>query len=299
MYDKLEYLLALDREKHFGRAAQACGVSQPNLSAALKQLELQFGVVLVERGSRFMGFTPEGERILIWARSIVSEVRAMNAEVELMKHGNEGLLRIASIPTALPILSLLTKAYWSRHAGVQVSISACSSSEILDRIENIEADIGITYFDQESLRRNAEVPLYHEHYCLIISRSSPLAERPTVTWEEVAALQLCLPSSDTQNRRIYDRIFREVGATVRPLLEANDFVVRLSHLRTGGLATVMPRMKARDMPIPEEVAVIPIVAPEASTLVGMIYPKRDPMPPLVAAFITEARQIVPTLTALA
>lgn len=299
MYEKLEYLLALDREKHFGRAAQACGVSQPNLSAALKHLELQFGVVLVERGTRFMGFTPEGERILIWARSIVSEVRAMNAEVELMKHGNEGHLRIASIPTALPIISLLTKAYWSHHPGVQVSIAACSSDNVLDRIENIEADIGITYFDQESLRRNAEIPLYHEHYCLIVSRTSPLATRATVTWEEVAALPLCLPAPDTQNRRIYDRIFKEVGATVRPLLESNDFAVRLSHLRSGGLATVMPRMKARDLPLPEGAAIVPIVATEASTLVGMIYPKRDPMPPLVAAFISEARQVVPTLTAMA
>lgn len=299
MYEKLEYLLALDREKHFGRAAQVCGVSQPNLSAAIKQLELQFGVVLVERGTRFMGFTAEGERILTWARSIVGEVRAMNAEIELMKHGNEGHLRIASIPTALPIISLLTSAYWTRHAGVQVSISACSSAEILERIENIEADIGITYFDQESLRRNAEVPLYHEHYCLIVSRESPLAARPTVTWEEVAALPLCLPSAATQNRRIYDRIFREVGVTVRPLLESDDFVVRISHLRSGGLATIMPRMKTRDLSMPEELAVIPIVAPEASTLVGLIYPKRDPMPPLVAAFINEIRQVVPTLTALA
>ena len=70
MYEKFEYLLALDREKHFGRAAQACGVSQPNLSAAIKQLELHLGVILVDRGARFIGFTPEGLRILEWARSI-------------------------------------------------------------------------------------------------------------------------------------------------------------------------------------------------------------------------------------
>ena len=91
MYDKFEYLLALEKEKHFGRAAQVCGVSQPNLSAALKQLELQFGVMLVDRGARFMGFTPEGLRILDWARCIVGEFRAMNAEIELMKQfGAEG-----------------------------------------------------------------------------------------------------------------------------------------------------------------------------------------------------------------
>ena len=79
MIDKLEFLLALAREKHFGRAAEACGVTQPTLSAGVKQLEEQLGVLLVNRGSRFQGFTPEGERVLEWARRIVGDTRAMRA----------------------------------------------------------------------------------------------------------------------------------------------------------------------------------------------------------------------------
>ena len=63
MLDKLEYLMALSRERHFGRAAETCGVTQPTLSAGIKQLEEQLGVLLVQRGSRFIGFTPEGELI--------------------------------------------------------------------------------------------------------------------------------------------------------------------------------------------------------------------------------------------
>ena len=59
MIDKLEYLLALSREHHFGRAAEACGVTQPTLSAGLKQLEELLGALLVQRGARFIGFTPE------------------------------------------------------------------------------------------------------------------------------------------------------------------------------------------------------------------------------------------------
>ncbi|KIZ43164.1 MULTISPECIES: LysR family transcriptional regulator [Rhodopseudomonas] len=298
MYEKFEYLLALEREKHFGRAAQVCGVSQPNLSAALKQLELQFGVMLVDRGARFMGFTPEGLRILDWARSIVGEFRAMEAEIELMKLGNAGHLRIAAIPTALPILSLLTNAYWARHPGVHVSISSCTSAEVLSRLDNLEADIGITYFDLESVGRNAELPLYHERYCLIAARDMAMMDRPTVTWEEVAKMPLCLPLADTQNRRIYDRIFKEIGVTVQPALESNDYTVRISHLRGGRLATVMPRIMAGDWAMPAELVAVPIVAPETSTLIGLIYPKRDPMPPLTVAMISEARQLVPVLTAM-
>jgi DNA-binding transcriptional LysR family regulator len=78
MLDKLEFLLALAREKHFGRAAETCGVTQPTLSAGIRQLEESFGVLLVNRGSRFQNFTPEGERALDWARRIVGDARAMH-----------------------------------------------------------------------------------------------------------------------------------------------------------------------------------------------------------------------------
>src|SRR5215475_13239263 len=74
--DKLEYLLALARERHFGRAADACGVSQPTLSFGVKQLEAALGTQLVQRGSRFISLTPEGERTLDWARRIVGDARA-------------------------------------------------------------------------------------------------------------------------------------------------------------------------------------------------------------------------------
>ena len=70
MIEKLELLLALAKERHFGRAAEACGVTQPTMSTSLKQLEEILGVMLVQRGSRFQGFTPEGERTLDWARRL-------------------------------------------------------------------------------------------------------------------------------------------------------------------------------------------------------------------------------------
>jgi anaerobic selenocysteine-containing dehydrogenase len=68
--DKLEFLLAPARERHVGRAAEICGVTQPSLSAGIQHLEDSLGVLLVQRGSRFLGFTVEGERVLGRARSV-------------------------------------------------------------------------------------------------------------------------------------------------------------------------------------------------------------------------------------
>jgi DNA-binding transcriptional LysR family regulator len=84
LIDKLELLLALAKERHFERAAEACGVTQPTMSTSLKQLEEILGVMLVQRGSRFQGFTPEGERALDWARRIVGDARAMRQEINAL-----------------------------------------------------------------------------------------------------------------------------------------------------------------------------------------------------------------------
>lgn len=81
MIDKLEYLIVLAQEQHFGRAAEACGVTRPTFLAGIKQLEHTLGVLLVHRGSRFHSFTPKGESVLEWARRIVGDSRAMQQEV--------------------------------------------------------------------------------------------------------------------------------------------------------------------------------------------------------------------------
>ena len=127
MIDKLEFLLALARERHFGRAAEACDVTQPTLSAGVKQIEEQMGVLLVNRGSRFQSFTPEGEKVLEWARRIVGDTRAMRAEVNALRHGLTGRLRIAAIPTALAMIASLTTPFRQRHPNVRFTIQSRTS----------------------------------------------------------------------------------------------------------------------------------------------------------------------------
>ena len=143
MIDKLEFIIALSRERHFGHAAEACGVSQPTFSAGIKQLEDMLGVLLVERGSRFRGFTPEGERVLDWARRIVGDTRAMRQEIDALKHGLAGHIRIAAIPTALAMVSLITTPYRAQHPDVSFTIWSRNSIEVLGMLENLEIDAGL------------------------------------------------------------------------------------------------------------------------------------------------------------
>lgn len=289
MIDKLEFFIALARERHFGRAAEACGISQPSLSAAIRQLEEQLGVVLVSRGARFQGLTAEGQRVLEWARRIVADARTMREEMRAARRGLSGHLRIAVIPTALAMVHELTEPFLASHAGVSFEISSCSSLEVLGRIENIEADAGITYIDDEPLGRVTRVPLYAERYHLVTAAGGEIAQRESVTWQEVAKLPLCLLTADMQNRRIINRHLAAAGATVRPQLESNSMIVLLSHIRTGKWSGIMPRNTAEAFGFADAVRLVPLVEPSAAHLVGLIATHREPHTPLVSALLHEAR----------
>jgi DNA-binding transcriptional LysR family regulator len=297
LLDKLEFLLALARERHFGRAAEACGVTQPTLSAGLKQLEESLGLLLVTRGSRFQNLTPEGERVLEWAKRIVGDYRVMRQEARALKQGHlVGHISLAAIPTALAMVSALTTPYRERHPDVRFTVRSCTSIEVLTALDNLEVDAGISYLDNEPIGRLRAIPLYREQYRLLIAADSPLGNRKEVTWAEVGKVPLCLLTPDMQNRRIINQLLRQAGIDdPAPTLESNSMIVLFSHVKTGRWASVMPALLAETLGLGGAVQAIPIVEPVVEHTIGLLVPNRDPMAPTTAALVTEAQRVAPLL----
>jgi DNA-binding transcriptional LysR family regulator len=291
MIEKLEYLLALAQEKHFGRAADACGVSQPSLSLGLKQLEEALGVMLVHRGSRFISLTAEGERTLEWARRIVADSRAMRQDIKELRHDLTGRLRIAVIPAALPMIAAVTQGLFKSHPEVDFTILSRPSNEIVSLLENLDIDAALTYLDVEPLPRVTTIPIYREHYQLFIAKDSAFKRSDSVTWAEVAKLPLCLLTRDTQNRRIIEDLLRDGGSAPRVSLESNSMTVLFAHVRTGSWASVMPEKVAQAMGMAQEFNAIPIVKPEVVHTIGLAMPLREPTTALIAALAAEARRV--------
>jgi DNA-binding transcriptional LysR family regulator len=289
--DKLEYLLALAREQHFGRAAEACGVTQPTFSAGIKQLEETLGVLLVRRGARFHSFTPEGERTLDWARRIVGDARAMRQEIRALKSGLVGHVKIAAVPTALAMVASLTTPYRARHPGVSFTVLSRTSVEILAQLENIEIDAGLTYLDNEPVGRVRALPLYREHYRLVTAADGALGDRTQVTWSEVGRIPLCLLTPDMQNRRIIDRLLRDAGSEPAPTLESDSMIVLIAHVRTGRWASIMPDKLVDMLGLQEPIRAIPIVGNVSHPTIGLVIPTREPVTPLIAALVVEARRV--------
>src|SRR5436853_6517400 len=158
--------------------------------------------------------------VLEWARRFVGDTRAVRQEIESLRHGLIGRLRIAAIPTALAMIASLTTPFRQRHPNVQFTIMSRTSVEVLEQLENLEIDAGVTYLDNEPLGRVTAIPLYRERYRLITSSDAPLGDRDSVTWAEVAQVPLCLLTPNMQNRRIIDALLRSAGGSPQPTLES-------------------------------------------------------------------------------
>jgi DNA-binding transcriptional LysR family regulator len=287
----LQYLTALARERHFARAAAACNVTQPTLSAGIKQLEESLGVLIVERGQRFLGLTAEGERVLAWAQRVLVDYGGLQQELSEMREGLVGQLRIGAIPVTLPIVPLLTAPFAKRHDRTDVLVISLNSITIQRDLDDFGLDIGVTYLDNEPLARVRCLPLYQERYVLLTRRDGALGGRSAVTWSEAATLPLCLLTPDMQNRRILDMHFREAGAEIHAAVETNSLVTLWSHLRFGQWSSVVPHTFLLLLAESDELAAIPLTEPDASHLIGLVASDRDPLPPVAHALLDVARQL--------
>ncbi|MCX5317903.1 LysR family transcriptional regulator [Streptomyces sp. NBC_00154] len=287
---QLEYLVALARERHFVRAAAACFVSQPSLSAAIRRLEHELGVPIVRRGRRYEGLTPEGEVVLAWAHRLLAERDGLRQELSALRDGLSGTLRLGVVPTALPTASLVTNPFCERHPRARVSIESLSSAEITHGLAEFELDAAMTYLDDDTrgggLRR---LPLYEERYVLLTPVDGPLATAPTARWAQAATLPLCLLGPRMRNRRIIDECFAADGATAAPTIESDSVAGLYAHLPGGRWSSVISHAWLHMFGVPDGMRVVPLEGPAHGPRVGLVTGPDDPPSVLAAALLTVAR----------
>ncbi|MCB1361261.1 MAG: LysR family transcriptional regulator [Rhodobacter sp.] len=288
MIDKLEMLIALARERHFGRAAEACHVTQPTLSSAIKSLEEHLGVQLVQRGARFIGLTPEGERVLARAKAIVAEARALKSDVKVAREGLSGTLRLGVIPTALAAVHDLTRPFLDDHPGVRLRIASLNSHEILERLADFEIDAGLSYATADNPRDRLPgfktLLLYEENYALVTPADPDLPA--TLTWADLGGFELGLLTPDMQNRRIIDRNLAKVGIVASPRIESSSIVALVSHVTEKHTATILPARTAAFFAEGRGLACIPLTGGVAGIAnVAFILPPVGRRTLLLDAFV--------------
>ncbi|MFD8750241.1 LysR family transcriptional regulator [Kitasatospora sp. NPDC059577] len=291
LFRQLEYLVALARERHFARAAQACHVSQPALSEAVRKLEDELKVLLVRRGRAYEGLTPEGERIVLWARRILADRDALRDEVDALRTGLSGRLRIGSVPTASGAVSLLTGPLCAAHPLATVELSTdLRSEELLRQVRDFEIDAGITYLPGPGADDVRTLPLYEERYVLLTGLADELARHPGATWTEASRLPLCLLHSGMQGRRVLDEVFAGLGLEPTPRVETDSVASLFAHVRTGHWASVVPYAWLHVFGVPHGMQAVPLVEPVHSASIGLVIAAREPGSVMARALLDVARR---------
>lgn len=270
---QLNYLVALSREKHFGRAAEACHVSQPALSNAIRSIESELGIAIVNRSHRFEGFTEDGERVLAWARRVLKDCEGLRQEAHSPPHSTAGLLRMGLIPAAVPLAPRLTQDCLRRHPRIRHELHTLSASEILHRLGHFDLDIGLTYLDDARVREFATVPVFSERYVLAAASAAAFEGMRSISWSAAAELPLCLFGTDMLCRQGIDRAFARAGREVVPRVESDSMTALCAHVHSAGLYSVLPHSVLCLPILAMPLATIPLV-PEIRRTLGLVVPAR-------------------------
>jgi len=279
---QLEYLVALAREKHFARAAEVCCVSQPALSAGIRHLEEELGVSIVQRGQRYVGLSPEGERILEWAKQTVAAWEGLRQEASSARAHLRGTLRLGAIPTTIPIVPFLTGPYRAAFPDMHQLVKSLSSEEIIRGLDDFDLDLGLTYLEDDRLDGFRVWPLYRERYVLLARNAESLGNRTEMSWGEAAKLPLCLLTDNMQNRRIITAAFRRAKAQPLVVIETDSLFALSSHVLFAEVFSIVPHSMLSLLEMRQELTAVPLI-PELNRAIGLVALAHDPLPPIVAA----------------
>jgi len=248
LFRQLEYFVALARERHFARAAANCYVSQPALSEAIRKLELELNVPLVRRGHAFEGLTPEGERLVPWARRILADHDALMQEVSALQSGLTGQLRLGVVPAASTTAALLINPFCAAHPLARVALeTSLRSADVVELVRRFELDAGIIYLDGQDTDGLLVTALYEERPVLITSAALLNPRRDSISWPEAFQLPLCLLNQGMRGRQILDQALAEHGLVVAPQLETDSVAALYAHVSTGQWASIVPYQWTRTL----------------------------------------------------
>jgi DNA-binding transcriptional LysR family regulator len=290
LFRQLEYFVAVARERHFARAAEACYVSQPALSASIAKLERELGVTLINRGHNFEGLTPEGDRLVVWARRILAEQEAFKAEVAAVQSGITGMLRLGADPTTSTSLALPVAAFCAAHPLAKVQVdSRLGTAELRRRLREFELDVAIGHFAPEDHCGLQIMPLYEERYVVLASDDRLIPRTQVMTWADAAQLPLALLAPDMGIRQIIDKVFADNGVPVTPQIETDSIASLHALVGSGEWATIVPHTWLRAMPVILTSKLARLVEPDLRAPVSVAIHAAKPGSVAARAFVTAAK----------
>ena len=184
---QLEYILAVDRYRHFGRAAEACNVTQPTLSAMIGKLEEELNAKLFDRNRQPICPTPVGEQVIRQAKEVLAQADSIKDIVEEEKHSLNGTFRVGILPTIAPyLLPRFFPQLMKKYPALDIRVREMKTHEIKEALLQGDIDAGILA-NIEGLEEYSQLHLFYEKYEGYVSREDALFAKETLRTSDVAS----------------------------------------------------------------------------------------------------------------
>ncbi len=279
------------KEKHFGRAAEKCNVSQPALSNSIRQLEKDLGVSIVKRGRRFQGLTREGAKIVEYASKLINTENSLTQELSLMREGLAGNLKVGVVANALPMLTLVTFQFLRAYPKVELTVLSRDTKEIERGLDDFSLDLGLTYLDVDPLPRGRTHSVYQQNFWVLTPIHGPFEGRKNVTWAEMVEVPMVLLGPDTLSRQLINDVFQDLDLHPNPQIQTDSMLNLSAFVRSGHWSSIIPRECFVFCSTPPGTRILPLVDPAVTHDIGFVIPERDPSSVLAQSLFDYAKDI--------
>ena len=283
---QLRYFEALARHGHFGRAAEACSISQPALSVQIKELEEALGAELFERAARQLRLSAFGEEFLVRVRDILRSVDELGDLARAHRKHLVGRLRIGVIPTVAPyLLPGMISALTHENADLDIHVRETVTPKLLQELAEGRLDTAIVALPI-SEAAITEMPLFEENFVLVRPRED--ADKPVPDREMLREMRLLL-LEEGHCFREQALSFCDLGA-VRPreILDGSSLSTLVQMVGAGIGVTLIPEIAMAVETRSADVSIARFADPQPSRTIGMIWRKTSP----IAKQLTEVAEVV-------
>lgn len=278
---QLHYFHELARHRHFAKAAKACHITQPTLSASITALEKNVGTDLVVRTSQFVALTEAGELVRRYAERMLLEQEALKQELALFHGELSGTLRIGIVPQSnvdiMPLIARCRQCY----PDIVIRLSVLSNEALISQLELHQCDIGLGFDHSGGKRAFHLYPQGDNRMAVLMSRASALPQTIPMPLASLQHQPLVLPSRTMQFRTYLDLAAERAGITLDLVLETDSLFHLVSAVRHGlGWAVVSAGL-----------------ARSASQLADLVCHPLEPLEAGRTVFMTRQHSITPAMRA--
>lgn len=273
---QLEYVLAVNKFKHFGKAAESCFVTQPTLSMQIQKLEEELQVTIFDRSKSPIQATDEGMDIIEQARVIIQEEKRLFSIIEENKGEVSGDFKLSVIPTLSPfIIPLFVHDFIKNYPKVNLQIKENKTEEIIELLKNDEIDAGIlvTPLNEKKIEERS---LYYEPFYLFTSNAHPLSKKKKVREEDLNIEEIWMLNKGNCFR---DQVLnicqnRKKLNISNPInFESGNFETLKNMVLQGNGYTLLPQMAVDQLSPAHKKLTRPFYKPIPTREVSLVYSK--------------------------